>query len=69
MKKITIAFLVYATTLGGCKKYLDVNKDPNNPVDVQEALLLAPIETNISDNVYAGNAPVIIQDIGFYRRQ
>lgn len=62
MKKITIALLVYANTLGGCKKFLDVNKDPNNPVDVQEALLLAPIETNISDNVYAGNAPVIIQN-------
>ena len=47
--------------LGGCKKYLDVNKDPNNPVDVQEALILAPSEVNISDNILGGNAAINIQ--------
>ena len=62
MKKI--AFLVlacFAIALGSCKKYLDVNTDPNNPVDVQSSLILAPVELNISDNVYAGNAAVILQ--------
>ncbi|HWK04891.1 MAG TPA: SusD/RagB family nutrient-binding outer membrane lipoprotein [Puia sp.] len=62
MKKITISLIVLITSLSGCKKFLNVNKDPNNPTNVQEALLLAPIEVSISDNVYAGNAPVIIQD-------
>jgi len=47
---------------GGCKKYLDVNTDPNNPVDVQPALILAPVELNISDNVYGGNASTILQN-------
>jgi len=47
--------------LGGCKKYLDVNKDPNNPVDVQEALILAPSEVNISDNIFGGNAAINVQ--------
>jgi hypothetical protein len=47
--------------LGGCEKFLDVNKDPNNPVDVQEALILAPSEVNISDNVLGGNAAINVQ--------
>ncbi len=46
----------------GCQKFLDVNKDPNNPTDVQEALLLAPIEQNIADNVQGGNASIIVQN-------
>jgi len=32
----------------GCKKFIDVNNDPNNPTSVQEALILAPLELNIS---------------------
>ena len=39
----------------GCKKYIDVNNDPNNPLTVQEALILAPAELNIS-SVIAGGA-------------
>jgi hypothetical protein len=39
----------------GCKKYLDVNKDPNNPSDVQESLLLVPIETATSTTVAGGS--------------
>ena len=46
----------------GCQKFLDVNKNPNNPTDVQESLLLAPIEQNISDNVQGGNASIIVQN-------
>jgi hypothetical protein len=64
MKKL---FLFIATGLclaaGGCKKYLDVNTDPNNPVDVQPSLILAPVELNISDNLYGGNASTIIQNL------
>jgi hypothetical protein len=46
--------LLLLLTLGGCKKFLDVNKDPNNPADVQESLLLVPIETAISTDVAGG---------------
>jgi hypothetical protein len=49
---ITIAALVQA---GGCKKFLDVNTDPNNPNDVSEGLILAPVETQIATNIAAGS--------------
>ncbi len=55
---IAIVFLLTA----GCKKFLDVNKDPNNPTNVQETLLLPPIEQNVSDNVQGGNASINIQN-------
>jgi hypothetical protein len=39
----------------GCKKFIDVNDNPNNPLAVQESLILAPVELNIS-SVIAGGA-------------
>src|ERR1700761_7228968 len=56
MKKISyILSLAAAILLGtGCKKYLDVNTDPNNPADVQENLLLASTETAISTTLAGG---------------
>jgi hypothetical protein len=57
MKKIisTILPLSLVILLGtGCRKYLDVNKDPNNPPDVQETLILPPVETTISTSLAAG---------------
>jgi hypothetical protein len=39
----------------GCKKFIDVNNNPNNPLAVQEALILSPVELNIS-SVIAGGA-------------
>ncbi|MDR6942741.1 SusD/RagB family nutrient-binding outer membrane lipoprotein [Mucilaginibacter pocheonensis] len=62
MKKISIYVLVILILTSSCKKVLDVNKDPNNPTDVQEALLLSPIELSVSDQVYAGNASIIVQN-------
>lgn len=41
-------------TAGGCKKYLDVNKDPNNPTEVPEDLLLPPIITDIGVTIAGG---------------
>ena len=61
MKRSFIILILSTVMRGGCKKYLDVNKDPNNPVDVQEALILAPAEANISDNILGGNAAINIQ--------
>lgn len=52
MKHISFLMAVaFGISSMGCQKFLDVNKDPNNPIDVQESLLLPPIEQNISDNI------------------
>ena len=61
-QSIFIIIIIAGLFTTGCQKFLDVNKDPNNPTDVQESLLLAPIEQNISDNVQGGNASVIVQN-------
>jgi hypothetical protein len=45
-------------TIGGCKKYLDVNKDPNNPTDAPEDLLLPPIITDIGVTIAGGSFSV-----------
>ena len=62
MKRFSIyTLLISAILMGSCKKTLDVNDNPNLPIDVQESLLLAPAELNISDFVYAGSASVMVQ--------
>lgn len=38
----------------GCKKFLDINKDPNNPLAVSESLQLGPIEFTTSSNIVGG---------------
>ena len=48
---ITALSLLAAT---GCKKFVDVNQDPNNPLAVQEKILLAPIEYNIAHGIACG---------------
>lgn len=65
MKKIYF-ILVFAlmVALAGCKKYLDVNDDPNRPIDVKESLMLPPIQMLISQNINAsgdGNLSVVLQ--------
>jgi len=58
-RRTYIVLLFLLALLGnGCKKYLDVNKDPNNPADVQESLILTPVETAIS-TVLAGGCLTI----------
>lgn len=47
MKKILIIYSILII-FSGCKKFIDVNEDPNNPKDVQESLILAPVEVAIS---------------------
>jgi hypothetical protein len=60
MKKIIYSIVTAATLLqiGGCKKFLNVNNDPNNPTDVSEALVLSPVETEIATNIAAGSYSV-----------
>ncbi len=56
MKKIFLSTVLLAGLLGtGCKKYIDVNQDPNRPADVPEKLLLGPIEFNIANSITAGS--------------
>ena len=56
MKKRYIAVLLASLSLTGinCKKYLDINTDPNNPLSVSEALVLAPVEVTLSTNIVGG---------------
>lgn len=41
-------------TAVGCKKFLDVNTDPNNPLQASENLILPPIITDIGTTVTGG---------------
>ncbi|MGC4035774.1 MAG: SusD/RagB family nutrient-binding outer membrane lipoprotein [Chitinophagaceae bacterium] len=56
MKTRYIAVLLASLSLTGmgCKKFLDVNKDPNNPLSVSEGLILSPVEVTLSTNIVGG---------------
>lgn len=55
MKKlITIIIIGSGLLFAGCKKFIDVNNDPNRPINVQESLILPPAELAISHNLNAG---------------
>jgi hypothetical protein len=64
MKKFIYTLSILAVVCSSsCKKFVDINTDPNNPLEVQEKLLLAPIEFNIVNNVEIGpdgSPPVIV---------
>ncbi len=52
-----IFFLILITilfTVTGCKKFIDVNDNPNVPIDVNEGLVLSPIELDIAHSVSTG---------------
>lgn len=49
---VLIAFCI--TFLTGCKKFIDVNTNPNDPISVQESLILAPLELNLSSILTGG---------------
>ena len=61
MKKIYILTLgCLLTAFSGCKKFVDVNQNPNSPTDVSEALILSPVEVSISSSLFAGNVSNIV---------
>ncbi|WDF79080.1 SusD/RagB family nutrient-binding outer membrane lipoprotein [Mucilaginibacter sp. KACC 22773] len=63
MKKISMILIsCILISASGCKKYIDVNQNPNQPIDVAEAQILAPVELDISSSLYAGNVAVIVQE-------
>ncbi len=57
MKKALYTFITASLlfTTVGCKKYLDVNSDPNNPTSVEAALLLPSILQNFSHGIQIDN--------------
>jgi hypothetical protein len=52
--KYTVLIVFCIAQITGCKKFIDVNNDPNNPLSVQEALILSPVELNISSVLMSG---------------
>ncbi|SKA00307.1 Starch-binding associating with outer membrane [Chitinophaga eiseniae] len=56
MRRLHIATIFLGTVLlgSGCKKFLDVNQDPNNPMEVSEKLILPPVEVTVSTQVVGG---------------
>jgi len=52
--KIIPAVLLILFSATGCKKFLDINKDPNHPLTVSESLILSPVEVTISTNIVGG---------------
>ncbi|GAA0525786.1 SusD/RagB family nutrient-binding outer membrane lipoprotein [Chitinophaga japonensis] len=60
-----ILFIIAAAVClftGSCKKFIDVNEDPNRPTAVGEAAILAPAELAISHGLHGGNAAIIVQE-------
>lgn len=61
MKKTFIILTIFTgSLLAGCKKYLDVNDNPNLPGSVSESLLLGPLEAGASEYIANGNASVLV---------
>ena len=65
MKKLLYtASFALILIMPSCKKFIDVNDDPNRPTVVQEALILSPAELIISHRIAAGAqglAPILAQ--------
>jgi len=61
MKKIYIILLGCGMmAFGGCKKFIDVNDNPNQPTSVKEELILPPAETVIGSLLYSGNVSNVV---------
>jgi hypothetical protein len=55
MKKIILSLLIsLLLATAGCKKFIDVNDNPNVPTDVNEGLILSPVELDIAHTVSTG---------------
>lgn len=59
MKKFiryTFLLVAGATVFAGCKKYLNINTDPNNPLVVPESVTIPAVEVTLGTNVVGGFA-------------
>ncbi|MFT4025117.1 MAG: SusD/RagB family nutrient-binding outer membrane lipoprotein [Flavihumibacter sp.] len=61
MKNYFIILFAALTAISGCKKFIDVNNDPNRPTNVKEALILPAVETAISHYLFAGTNAIQVQ--------
>lgn len=61
MKKYFIIGFTALVAMSGCKKFIDVNNDPNRPINVQESLILPAVETAISHSLFAGTNAIQVQ--------
>ncbi|MCW3466703.1 SusD/RagB family nutrient-binding outer membrane lipoprotein [Chitinophaga nivalis] len=61
MKHICVSVILGSLLLmqSGCKKFLDINTDPNNPLAVKEAHLLAPVEITLATQVVGGTTSTV----------
>ena len=60
MRKIAIFVTLVAVTLGGCKKYLNVNQNENALTDGTEPLILSPVEEAMSSYVCGGYNAILV---------
>jgi hypothetical protein len=59
-RSFIIIITLAATVFTGCKKFLDVNDNPNVPSTVSESLMLAPLEAATSQYIAAGNGSSLV---------
>jgi hypothetical protein len=57
--KLVIYLFIAAATFSGCKKFLDVNSNPNTINKASEALILSPVEEGMSSYVCGGYNAVL----------
>jgi hypothetical protein len=62
MKKLQYFILTFLTMFAfGCEEFIDVNDNPNDPVDVQESLILPAAELTLSRNILSGVGSTMVQ--------
>lgn len=66
--RILILLAVVAISLGGCKKWLDINSDPANPQVGTAEVLIAPIEFQMANNI-ANDSRFLFKYIQFWSNQ
>jgi Starch-binding associating with outer membrane len=52
--RYSFVLAIGAVVFSGCKKFLNINKDPNDPLTVPEVVIVPPVEINIGTNVTGG---------------
>jgi Starch-binding associating with outer membrane len=52
--RYTFLLAISALSLAGCKKFLNINTDPNNPLTVPESVTVPPVEITLAANIVGG---------------
>lgn len=75
--KYTFLIAGFMLVTGACKKFVDINTDPNNPTTAQRSLLLPSTEVSMAANMYEMNSgtstfmqqAVLSADLSRYQQQ